>query len=369
MGIKKFDTEVEMLRLAFDEEEKTEYSKRKVEINKKMGALMREARKKAKLEKCYVCGKTCSSFCNSHSVPQFCLRNIAENGKVYFSGIQQDLPFFGEDSGINKAGTFLLICNDCDSKLFSEYENPDSYSCIPSGKMLAQIALKNSLQIISKRLQERALFSLGDEISPINHDFFAHKQEIIDLDLQEYIPDYQRAKQAASGGHDDWYYLCLYRKLDYVVPFAAQSKITLISDFEDKVVNDIYNLSPDYHTKDIHVAIFPLESSSVVMLFIDSRDKRYRKFYRQLKKLEPDDQLAAVNYIVHAYTENVFLSKKINEKALRDPFFRDVCQKAGDFLSSNPFASDALPTAVREFSLSNRNSIPNLLSREYALSP
>lgn len=198
--------------------------------------------------------------------------------------------------------------------------------------------------------------------------------------LSEGIPFYRTrelVKLSENGYVDNELFISeeLYSacKMNYGVPKVGDLLVsgvgTIISDFEDRVVNDIYNLSPDYHTKDIHVAVFPLESSSVVMLFIDSRDKRYRKFYRQLKKLEPDDQLAAVNYIVHAYTENVFLSKKINEKALRDPRFRDVCQKAGDFLSSNPFASDALPTAVREFSLSNRNSIPNLLNRKYALSP
>lgn len=46
------------------------------------------------------------------------------------------------ENGVNKAGTFHLICNDCDSKIFSDYENPDNYSNQPTQKMIAQMALK-----------------------------------------------------------------------------------------------------------------------------------------------------------------------------------------------------------------------------------
>lgn len=59
----------------------------------------------------------------------------------------------------------------------------------------------------------------------------------------------------------------------------------MVCDFEDEVINDIYNMNPDYHTKEIHIAVFPLEQESIIMLFIDARDRRYRKFYKQLNKL------------------------------------------------------------------------------------
>ena len=65
------------------------------------------------------------------------------------------------ENGVNKAGTFHLICNDCDSKIFSDYENPDNYSNQPTPKMIAQMALKNSLKSISKRLFEIELFNIS----------------------------------------------------------------------------------------------------------------------------------------------------------------------------------------------------------------
>lgn len=84
----------------------------------------------------------------------------------------------------------------------------------------------------------------------------------------------------------------------------------MVCDFEDDVINDIYNMSPDYHTKEIHIAVFPLEQESIIMLFIDARDKRYRKFYKQLNKLPLEEQLSAINYIIFSYSENVYMDIK-----------------------------------------------------------
>lgn len=49
-------------------------------IRKKISKLLSEARNAAKPDKCILCGKPQTSFCNSHSVPQLSLRNIASDG-------------------------------------------------------------------------------------------------------------------------------------------------------------------------------------------------------------------------------------------------------------------------------------------------
>lgn len=36
--------------------------------------------KNATQNKCYLCGNSCTSFCNSHSIPQFVLENLGDNG-------------------------------------------------------------------------------------------------------------------------------------------------------------------------------------------------------------------------------------------------------------------------------------------------
>lgn len=355
---------IKLLRLGLNQDEKEKYMQNEQENNIKMTHILRRAREQAKLNKCYTCGKECSSFCNSHSVPQFCLRNIAESGKVYSSGIQNEIPLMGADSGVKNAGTFKLICRECDSTLFQDYENCDAYNQVPTGKMLAEIALKNYLQMISKRLQERELYKLLQRYDPDKIDLTG-QLDIIELDLQEYRSGLQRAKTAVLKNHEDWYHLCYYKHLDYVVPIATQGAITLISDFSGNVINNIYNTSPDYRTKQIHLAVFPLEKSSVVLMFHDSREKRYRNFYRQLGTLDLQDQLAAINYIIHSYSENVFLSKRIRETVLKDKNFLDACKKSFIAIASIP--CNPLQKALEEFDLSKRHEIPNLLSIENKL--
>ena len=206
--------DIEMVKLGgMTPEERERYEKNKIEINKKVSSLIAEATKNAKLECCILCSKPCSSFCNSHSIPQFALKRIAEDGKV--------------------------------------------------------------------------MLPLQDE---------------------------------------------------------------------------------KYRIKAIHVSVFPLKSTSAILLFIEDGVKRYRKFYRSLRKLPNDDQLAAINYLVFSYTENVFMNPTTHKELRKNDLFMDMCRKSTDFRSHTPFPlDDPLEAAVKEFSLSKRNEIPNLLSREYAL--
>ena len=91
-----------------------------IEVRKKVNKMLSEARKKAKPPKCILCGKEQSSFCNSHSVPQMCLRPIADRGKVSHASLEMgfDIGVVDLDGGVNKSGTFNYICRECDAKFF-----------------------------------------------------------------------------------------------------------------------------------------------------------------------------------------------------------------------------------------------------------
>ena len=71
-----FFDDPQMLSLGLDEQEHKNYSHNKITYNKLMSKIQAKARQEAKLNYCYYCKKEVSSFCNSHSVPQFCLRRI-----------------------------------------------------------------------------------------------------------------------------------------------------------------------------------------------------------------------------------------------------------------------------------------------------
>ena len=126
-----------------------------IEVRKKVNKMLSEARKKAKPPKCILCGKEQSSFCNSHSVPKMVLKNIAKAGKLYHANKLIEIPAVDKEKGISNSGTFHFICRNCDSKLFQEYENVDALQEIQTEKMLAEIALKDILLMLSKRNQEK----------------------------------------------------------------------------------------------------------------------------------------------------------------------------------------------------------------------
>lgn len=83
------------------------------------------------------------------------LKNIAKAGKLYHANKLIEIPVVDKEKGISNSGTFHFICRDCDSKLFQEYENVDALQEIQTEKMLAEIALKDILLMLSKRNQEK----------------------------------------------------------------------------------------------------------------------------------------------------------------------------------------------------------------------
>lgn len=337
---------------------------KRIAINKAANRINREARERAKEETCCVCGRGCTSFCNSHSIPQFSLQHIAESGKVA-QVLQGEIPTMGRDTGINSAGTFHLICRECDSSIFRDYEDPNAYSQQPTDSMLAQIAMKNELHMISKRKQEIELYDLMEQQFDNFHSLGEGKS-VEELDLAEYQASLRYAMKTLSDSKKDRYNICFFRLLDYVVPVATQAATCLVGDFEDGIINNIYNFSEQYHMESIHVAILPLEKTSIVLLFVESGVNRYRKFIKQLNKLEAEDQLAAINYMIFSYIENTFLCPSVYNKVKRDTIFMEVCRRTTNVETPFPFINP-IDMAIEEFSFSKRNTIPNLLSREYAI--
>ncbi len=372
----KFKHNFEMVKLAdFETTYNEKLTSEQIEFNKNTNRIFSEAHRNAKPSHCLLCKKECSSFCNSHSVPKFALLRIAENGMVS-SALQNKEPFNVKCIGINKTGTFHIICNNCDNESFQDYENPQSYSNFPTNKMLAQIALKNYLLMIYKKLEGIETYKILEKQFPYHKDYTDEQILIENLDLAGYLSEFEYAQKAIKKARDKYYHVYYYKTLDYVVPYAAQSAITLIGDFEGNVVNDIYSLSSEYKTKDIHVAVFPLEKTSVVILFAKDNENRYKRFYKQFQKLSPEDKLSAINYIIFSYIENVFINPTLQKELRNNKHFITACGLSGDVtaeinLKNLPFfklsPEEVLAKATTEFSLSKRHDIPNLLSEEYAI--
>lgn len=356
--------DIEFFKIGLENEDYEKLNSDIIGYKKKINKVLSEARKSSKEDKCIYCGKETTSFCNSHSIPAFCLRNIATNGELFHSNALVNFPLLDFEKGVNKAGTFQLICRECDSKIFQEYEEPDNYEDKPTPQMIAQIAMKNYLKAISKRVNEYAIYDILKEHTAESVGFTDYMQYIQNIDLKEYKEGFEKAKRLSKKKWSSEYYVFFYEKLNYVVPIAFQSTVSLVVDLDRKIVNDIYYENPKYRIEDFHICVFPLKDSSIIMMFVDSEYKRYRNFYKKFNKLSLEEKLSTVNYIIFLYSEDIFFSKEVPNDILQNQNLIDTSKQTSMALSDNTFIS-AIENAKEIYDLSKRNSIPNLLNEKY----
>lgn len=156
-----------------------------------------------------------------------------------------------------------------------------------------------------------------------------------------------------------------YHELDYVVPIAFQDGIGLISDFRNEIVNDIFNYSQKYKIQILHLCVFPLKDKSVIIMFIKDGCSRYRDFYKDFKKLNLEDKLRCITYIMFAYSEDIFFSKKLEETIKKNNMLSLLASQTS-VVGARPFV-DKTSIAISGFSLDKRQSIPNLLSAKFKI--
>lgn len=237
---------------------------------KKINDFLRDVQNESKPKKCILCGEEQTSFCNSHSVPRMMLKNIAENGKVLQANGLIGMDVIDLEKGINNSGTFHFICNRCDNEWFQDYENPDSWTGGITDTMLAQIALKDVVLMLSKRNQEILLYKKLGKMGEIEGlDYMRQVQELDVRDFQEEMDLYKGIKSDKVEN----FKLVYYKRLPYVTPIATQTAIAMSKDLEGHEINDLFDMSVDVRIQNIHISIFPLESETVVLFFYHRRDK------------------------------------------------------------------------------------------------
>ena len=260
-----------------------------IEARKMLGQFIKQSKSEAKHKECLICGKK-APFCNSHTIPQFCLKNIADNGKMKSFNALVGTELLSAESGVNNAGTFHIICRSCDGTIFQDYEDPQAYAITPSSKLLNQIALKNALRDINKHeteiemmksmkkmLHEKDLFGVYEKDSYFECQITARSR-----DVEECYDIFNDAKTNLTSANSN-YHLISFDQLGYVVPIAFQGMIALITGVNGEVINDQYNYDSNYSLEYLHLAVFPLENTSVIISFSDDKYTRITTFENELK--------------------------------------------------------------------------------------
>lgn len=335
----------------------------KIEIRKRLCRYINESHQRSKPSKCIICGKSITALCNSHSIPQFVLRNLTKDGKVINAALALDLNIVNQEDGIKRSGTFSLICRECDNRVFSHYEDENALLQTPNNIIMAEIAMKNSLQQISKRNVEIELYALLQEETKR-----IEGKETLDtiqgLDIRDYLFDYRRSKKIIDKGLKSGYILLFSTLLPYVVPIAAQTGITLVHDLQGNIVNDIFDMSSNIRMQSLHCCIFPLQNSTRIALFHHKDDRNYVHFDKQFERLNIEEQLKYINYILFQYSENYFASIEIKEELLHNDNLKKLCRE--NYGMPN-LGFVEMPNIFEQYTTVSIEDIPNFLHEKYKI--
>ena len=339
-----------------------------IDYRKFRSEVLREARSRAKIEKCFLCEQKGGPFCNSHLIPRFILKNISTDGNVLnFSRFALNFDFTDMECGLNKAGTFYNICRKCDNTYFSDYENEENIRNFTfSNRFLAQIIIKNFLS----RLYKRSIDGLMPEIINEKKSIISNMgfiQNICNLDMRDYNEDLLRQRNIIERNLSKKHYIIFQQKLDYKVPFAVQAHISLHKNLNGDIINDVYCMDSTYKIRSLHLCIFPLVDKTIIILFIDKfSQKRYRSFIQSFNRLPIGEKLQYITYLSFKYTEDIFFSPLLPNSILENKELQLLSQEVYDkpCLGWNFLGEDE---ACYQYKPVDYHNIPNLLSREYCI--
>lgn len=328
---------------------------------KRFNSLVKKMKHDAKRNHCLYCGKEVESFCNSHTVPDFVLRYIATNGTVKTFNSILAIDLHEKEKGIKSAGTFRQICRKCDSEIFRRYEDEAALTGEITDQMMYEIAMKNYLKSIDKRLTEKEMNDQLFKLEPV------HDTQI--MDLNEYLYAFYEAKKYDHLNKRHKYRIIIDEILPYRTPIAFQGSFALIADLEGNIINDVYCMDEKYRVEELHLCIFPLKVNTRILMFVNRDYTNYKRITRsKMKKLPLSDLLSLVNYMVFLYSEDMYLKGDLSEKILKQLLCVSKVSTPV-ILGIRGFEEpDIKHKKLKEmYDLINRNTVPNLLSEYYKI--
>lgn len=327
-------------------------TKEEINIQKQVSDFFKTAERRAKQDRCILCGKICSSFANSHSVPRFIIKRISVEGKLKtFNDI---VGLHSRRNSINNSWTFHILCSECENKNFSTYEDESALLQVPTNKILAEIALKNALLMLHKYRVD-----CESEKESIRIGAFVGETDVLPimnaLNISDMSFEIRRSKKIIDKELKSGYKLLFYKVLDWVSPLAFQSAMCVYKNLDGSVLNQIYSESKNIRMQQLHVCVFPLSKKTVTMVFAHKDDRNYVAFERQFDRLSDDEKVEYINYLIFKYTEHALISPSIDPLLLQADKLIDLCEESNE--NAFGYGQVILP-----------NEIPNFLSSEFAIS-
>lgn len=282
-----------------------------VEIYKQISKIKKEANQYTKGKNCALCGKSCTSFCNSHTIPRFVIKKIAQNGKVYNPSMTMNdidlstrLKVFKANPGIEETLTFDSICRECDNKIFSCVENEEVLEKQFDAKVLNLYALKILLHSQYAKIRDANLINVGGEKH--NMSDFANLISMPwffdTLEATGEIEDYKSAmKNNTYIKHKVIIDEIVYKKIN----FCCTTELTLPFSYNGKKINDLCSIN-SYSTRfgGIYTLVLPMKNNRTrVVMYYRRKYSNYDIIQEEFVNMNLEEQLQAISNLLLIYTE------------------------------------------------------------------
>lgn len=305
-----------------------------IKISKEFSKIRKEANEYTKGTNCTLCGKECSSFCNSHTIPRFVIKNISENGKVYipsmsFEKLDLDarLKLFQANPGVEKTLTFECICRECDNGVFSCVENETVLEKAFDGRILNLYALKILLHTYYSKIKSTNFLNIGAE-KKNRPDIASMLSTPWIFDAIETTREIRDYKSAMENGAFIKHKIILDIILDKKVNFCTTTEITLPFSYLGKKINDLAG-EESYRTRfgGIFILILPLKSGKTrVVMYYRRKYSVYDTVRDEFENMDLETKLQAISNILIIYTEEFVYNDSVlpNIKKAEDIMTYDI---------------------------------------------
>lgn len=315
-------------------------------------------------------GSQPKKICNSHSIPRFILRGIGNN----LNNINTFVHFPWEDplEGVNSAGTFRLLCTECDGRLFQEYENPLLYdvsflATCNKQKIMNEIAMKNYLFSMYLHLNEELYYKQEycsfDELKIEEKVYLKKQMDIENENITDARSGFARAKKCSDDPlleQSDVYEIIYFHIFDYEFNIAFQDKITIEYDCWGNRVNDLWNYAKS--TDDIHLVIFPVDGKTFVLAFSEVKGSRLARTIKCLREIT-DHRLAAKALIsmVMISSNNFFISSSVTSEVFKHDYLRKLSGDLGlvrtEYSGENPVSMSEVYSSLPRRAHSSQSTL------------
>lgn len=313
--------------------------KYKILQKQKVSELEKQVEQMTKTDYCYLCEKKITSCCNSHVVPQFILKEIAENGVIYYGqSLHKDNYLIPTKSGIKNAFTFKLICRDCDKKQFENYESPEvildfnKFSIEKQKLILLEIAIKSHLSHINTKLKVN------------NYDIATNPEKYYELSLldtpqgneidinehKKYIKLLKKYRKSSSFPFE-----ILYNELlDYKVNIATQTLIAYIYDLNGNQLYYPNDTTLQAIFKYFYLVIFPYKNKTRILFYIEKSSKYLEQnIIDEFYNLNEEEKLHFIFMSLIIFDEQFYINTTLHDEMIKDvkltKLYRDIENKFG----------------------------------------